>query len=247
MEELIILGIIALSAGLVKGLTGFGSSLVAIPLLVMLYPNEPFIMITTILITSNVILNFILMFENKAFSIKSLEKIYLITISGFIFTFIGLMLLDKLNGNTIDIIAASLIFFAIVVKAYQMFAKTPFKLKENKVLQVIVGAVSGIGNGFGSVDGPPIVFYLSGIGASKKQFKNTMATHALVMGVMGVFILLITNKYTADVLPLISVFALSASIGTFLGMLISKKINDRTFQIVVLVILIILDIKMIFF
>ncbi len=247
MEELILLGLIALCAGLIKGLTGFGSSLVAIPLLTMLYPNEPFIMITTILITSNVVLNIILMFENNAFSIKSLEKIYVITISGFLFTFIGLMLIEELNANTINIIAASLIFFAIIVKGYQMFAETPFKLKESKWLQVLVGALSGIGNGFGSIDGPPIVFYLSGIGANKKQFKNTMATHALTMGVMGVFILLFKGSYSIEILPLIGVFILSSAIGTIFGMLISKRINDFSFQVVVLVVLIILDIKMIFF
>lgn len=247
MEEFILLGLIALTAGLVKGLSGFGSSLVALPLLLMLYPNQDFIVLTTILISSNVVLNFLLMFENNAFSIKSLEKIYLITLSGFVFTFVGLMLLNQLNGDTINIVAASLIFFAVIVKAYQLFAKTPFKIKESKILQVVVGAISGIGNGFGSIDGPPIVFYLSGIGADKKQFKNTMASHALVMGIMGVLILLVTGNYTLYVLPRIGMFAMVASMGTLAGMFVSKRINDRTFQIIILIILMVLDIKMIFF
>ncbi len=36
-------------------------------------------------------------------------------------------------------------------------------------------------------------------------------------------------------------------IGLFAGMKISKAMNERTFQIVVLVILLVLDIKMVFF
>jgi hypothetical protein len=247
MDEFIYLGLIALSAGLVKGLTGFGSSLVAIPLLLMLYPNQDFVIITTILISSNVILNFLLMFENNAFSIKSLEKVYVITITGVAFTFVGLLLLTRVNEATISNIAASLILFAVVVKAYQLFATKSFKIKENKALQFLVGAISGMGNGFGSIDGPPIVFYLSGIGADKKQFKNTMASHSLVMGVMGVFIFLITGNYSMYVLPRIGIFVLLASFGVLGGMMVSKRINDRTFQIIVLVILVMLDIKMIFF
>lgn len=247
MIEFVYLFLIAFTAGTIKGLTGFGSSLVAIPLLLILYPSEPFIMITTILITSNVILNFILMFENNAFSLGSLKKVYTITVFGFIFTFVGLFLLQNLDSSNVNYIAASLILFAIIVKCYQIFWNNPFRMKENKIIQALVGAVSGIGNGFGSIDGPPVVFYLSMIGADKKLFKNTMVTHALMMGLMGVIILLITQSYNLSIFIMILCFTIGASIGTIVGMLISKSIKDDTFQYVVLVVLIILDIKMYFF
>lgn len=247
MEEFIYLALIALAAGLVKGLTGFGSSLVAIPFLMMLYGHLDFIYITTILISSNVFLNFLLMFENNAFSIHSLKKVYLITISGFIFTFVGLSLLNVLDNTVITYVAAGLIFFAVMVKLYQLVVKNPIRLQERKWLMIVCGAISGIGNGVGSVDGPPVVFYLSGIGANKKQFKNTMVTHSLVMGVMGVILLLFMSAYDVTILYRILTFSISSIIGVLGGMLISKRINEFTFQIVILVVLVLLDIKMILF
>lgn len=247
MEEFVLLFLIAFAAGTIKGLTGFGSSLVAIPLLSILYPDGSLFMISTILITGNVVLNFILTFENNAFSISSLKNVYFITISGAVFTFLGLYLLKNMDKVTVNYIAASLILFAIIIKVYQIFTTSPLKMKEYKIVQIISGAISGLGNGFGSIDGPPVVFYLTMIGASKKQFKNTMVTHTLVMGIIGVVILMFSNAYNIDVLIKILDFTIGASLGVLIGMFFSKRIHDDFFQIIVLIVLIILDIKMFFF
>ena len=247
MEELIFLALIGLTAGTVKGLSGFGSSLVAIPLLNWLYGNEYSMMITIMLITFNVILNSILMFENKAFSIKSLKNVWIITLFGAIFTIIGLGILQNMDGTVITYIAASLIFFSIVVKVYNLYSKNPLRIKPRYITQAIVGTLSGLGNGISSIDGPPVVFYLSGIDAKKEQFKNTLATHFLVMGIIGVITILLRGMYTTEILLNSLYISLFCSIGVVGGIFISKKINEKTFQLIVLGILVLLDIKMIFF
>jgi uncharacterized membrane protein YfcA len=128
-----------------------------------------------------------------------------------------------------------------------MFVKSPIKLKEHPIIMVLCGAISGIGNGIGSVDGPPVVFYLSGIGADKIKFKNTMVTHSLVMGVMGFIMLLFMDVLNLEIASRILIFTVGALIGVYGGVLVSKRINEFGFQIVILLVLFILDIRMIFF
>ncbi len=247
MEELILVALIGLTAGMVKGLSGFGSSLVTIPLLSKVYGVDRFVEITVMLITINVVLNILLMFENKAFSLKSLEEVLPITIFGAVFTLVGLIVLKNLNGEIINYIAAGLILMAIIVTAYNLFVDKKIKIKPNLALKVLVGTLSGLGNGIASVDGPPVVFYLTGTNAQKATFKNTLATHFLVMGIIGVILIIINNMYTVDILINTGYLAIFTIIGVLGGMVISKQLNERNFQMVVLVILLVLDIKMIFF
>ena len=64
-----------LSGGLIKGTSGFGSSLVTIPLLFLAgyTKNEA----VTMMITSNIALNVLLMYENRNyFHLETVKKIY---------------------------------------------------------------------------------------------------------------------------------------------------------------------------
>ena len=247
MEELIYIALIAILAGLIKGVSGFGSSLVAMPLLTMVYGVDRIPEIVVMMITFNVVLNLLLLFENKGFSLKSLNNIKLITTTGVVFTFVGLSLLDILDVGIINTLAASMILLAVVVKAYTIFVENPITMKPYKLIQIFVGALSGFGNGVASIDGPPAVFYLTGIKAEKALFKNTLAAHFLVMGVMGVVIIIFKGQYTRTILLNTSYFVAFSSIGVLSGMMISKRLNEKIFEKIVLVILVLLAIRMILF
>ena len=47
--------------------------------------------------------------------------------------------------------------------------------------QIIVGSLSGLGNGIASIDGPPVIFYLTATGEEKDKFKVTVASHFLIL------------------------------------------------------------------
>ena len=244
MEEFVFLAIIGLSAGFVKGMSGFGSSLVAIPLLTILWGPDRIEEIVVIMITLNVVLNAILMLEHKAFKLESLKGVYLITITGVIFTFVGLNLLEFLSGEIVNYIAAVLIFLAILVTSYNLFIENKIKIKESKILQIIVGAFSGVGNGIASVDGPPVVFYLTGIDADKVRFKSTISTHFLVMGFMGVLLILFRNMYTVQILSNTVTLLAFHIVGLLIGILLSRRLNEKHFKIVIILILLVLNIRM---
>jgi uncharacterized membrane protein YfcA len=241
------IALIGIVAGMVKGISGFGSSLVTIPLLTMVLGVERISEIVVIMISFNVILNLLLVKENNALKLSGIKDFYLIVIFGAIFTLVGLYGLKNINEEVIIYIAASLIFVAILVLAYNLYLPNRIHLKPSILLQIIAGSLSGIGNGIASIDGPPVVFYLSVTNTDKEKFKGTLATHFLVMGIIGVIFMMFLNMYSMDILVNLLVMTVFTVIGLIAGMRISRKLDEKTFIIVVLVILLVLDVKMIFF
>jgi uncharacterized membrane protein YfcA len=231
--EILLLVLIGLASGLVKGTSGFGSSLVAIPLLFLVGYTQG--EIVTMMITCNIALNILLVYENKSyFHFETVKRIYPIILGGVIFTGVGLLFRDSINQYVIELIAAGLILVAIINK----ITKLDLKIKENFISLFTVGICSGIGNGLASIDGPPVVFFLTSINAPKKRFKSTLATHFLVMGVVGVIMLAFTDSYNVSIITNTLYLFLSLVVGLLLGMFIGRKLNEEMFQKVVLVILI---------
>lgn len=232
--EIFYLVLIGLSAGMVKGTSGFGSSLVAVPLLFLVGFDKT--EIVTMLITTNIAMNIMLMYENKKyFHVNTIKKIYPIILGGVIFTGIGLFIIFNVSVNKymVEFIAGVLIVVAIFNKITSM----ELKLKENFISLFTVGIFSGLGNGLASIDGPPVVFYLLGINTGKEKFKSTLAVHFFIMGIAGVLILIFSGAYANVLLPTLYLF-LAMTVGLIMGMIVSKKLNEEVFEKVILVVLI---------
>jgi uncharacterized membrane protein YfcA len=237
MNPLIWVALIALAAGLVKGLTGFGSSLVTIPLLSMIYPIEE---VVIMMLTFNVLLNTILLVKHNGFSRQSIDYVWPISLTGIVGTFIGLTLLQTLDGSWISFIAGTLILFAVFNKLFRL----KVSLNESILTKMITGLFSGFGNGIASIDGPPVVFYLTGVNATKIKFKNTLAFHFLMMGLIAVIMLIFKDMYTLIILKQTLYFAVFASISVLIGIGLSKKMNEALFERMILFVLILLAISL---
>jgi len=232
--EILYLVLIGLTAGIVKGTSGFGSSLVAVPLLFIAgFTSSE---VVTMMITSNIALNVMLIYENKSyFQIETVKKIYPIILGGVIFTGVGLFLIFniEIDKYVIEIIAGLLIIVAIINKV----TKLNLSIKENFISLFTVGMFSGIGNGLASIDGPPVVFYLLTTNARKEKFKSTLAVHFFIMGIVGVTILVLSGSYANILFPTFVLF-MALTVGLLTGILIGKKLSEELFQKIVLVILI---------
>jgi uncharacterized membrane protein YfcA len=231
--DISLLVLIGLVAGFVKGTSSFGSSLVAVPLLFRLgfTASE----VVTIMITCNIALNLMLINEHKKYyTWENTRTILPIIISGVIFTGVGLFLNELLADRVIEIIAFVLIISAILVKAGLL----KIKLKDTFLNLFIVGMLSGTGNGIASVDGPPVVLYLTGVNADKERFKSTLSIHFFVMGIVGVIILAIFGNYNPDVLLSTLTLFCGLVIGLYTGIYFSRRINEQQFSKIVLIILV---------
>jgi len=237
MIDLILIASIAIFAGFIKGSSGFGSSLVALPLLSLFYPIED---VVIIMITLNVVLNFLMLFEYKSISFNKDKRIIVIIIFGVICTFLGFQLAEYLDEQIIKYIAALLIFLAILNKT----SKIKFTIKDNFIFQAITGSLSGLFNGIASIDGPPVVFYLTSIKADKTRFKHTLVSYFFVLAVLSVSMLVISGNYPIDVFFNAMYVGLFLIIGLIIGMLVSRRINDKTFSKFVTILLIFLGLSM---
>lgn len=237
--ELLYLALIGLFVGLVKGTSGFGSSLVAFPLLVLIYHETD---VVIMMISFNVILNLLLLFENKAFEFGNLNKIWVLLLFGSMASLFGFYIIGDLDSQVIKYIAIALILFAIINKV----SNFKIRIKDNVFTQAITGIFSGLGNGVASIDGPPVVFFLTSVGADKAKFKNTLATYFLSLGLISVAILISLGKYTTIIIQNTLFISLFAVIGVIVGMIISKRLNEETFSKLIVIILIVLGISMLF-
>lgn len=238
----VLIALSAMTAGIVKGVSGFGSSLVTIPLLTWILGVERLPEIVVIMITFNVVLNSMLLVENKGFHPDVLKRVWLIPLFGSIFTFVGIQILFTVDEQVISYIAGGLIIVAVINKAFRLH----LSLKDNAFTRIVIGSLSGIGNGIASIDGPPVVFYLTSINAKKVEFKNVLAANFLVMGIIGVIIHIIEGSYNIELLGLIAFVTAFTIIGLIIGMLVSRKLNEQVFERIVLVILIGLAISLFF-
>jgi len=235
---LVYIALASLLAGLVKGTSGFGSSLVALPLLTLFYDTQT---VVIMMLTFNVLLNFLLHFEHKTFSFTHLKGVSILTMFGVLFTFVGIYLLGNLEEGIIRIIAFVLIVFAILNKMFSLH----ISMKDTPFMQAVTGMFSGLGNGIASIDGPPVVFYLTSIKADKKKFKSTLASYFMILAIMSVVGLILTSQYSKEMLFDLAYVGLFAAIGTIVGMWVSTKLNEEKFNRYVTVLLIVLAISMI--
>lgn len=230
--DIVFLILIGLVAGFVKGTSSFGSSLVAVPLLFRIGVSAP--SVVTIMITVNILLNLMLINEHREYyNLKNIKTILPIIIGGVLFTVVGLMLNDVLSERIIQIIAFGLILLAILVKSGIL----KIRLKDTLLNLFVVGMLSGTGNGIASIDGPPVVLYLTGVNADKQRFKSTLSIHFFAMGVVGVLILFIKGNYHTNVLLQTLYLFVGLVIGLYVGIFFSRKINEQQFSRIVLVIL----------
>lgn len=233
-EELILVALIALAAGFVKGVSGFGSSLVTIPLLTLLFGDAFVKDSVVVMVTFNLALNALLLVENKGYNKESVKGYWQIPFFGALFTIAGIVILKETDDSLIRYIAGGLILLAIANKAFKLH----LAMKDTPLTRSIVGTLSGIGNGIASIDGPPVVFYLTSINATKQQFKNVLAAHFLILGLVAIVAHVIWGSYTADLWFLIGYMLVFTVGGLFLGMRLSRNMNEQLFEKVILVILV---------
>ncbi len=117
--------------------------------------------------------------------------------------------------------------------------------KDNILTKIIVGMFSGIGNGLASIDGPPVVAYLTTIKVDQKTFKNVLAGHFLLMGILAAVVHYFNGAYKIDTILNTLYLSIGAIMGINIGIKIARYINQELFDKIVLVLLLILSITMI--
>jgi len=241
MEEYtsIILLLTSIAAYFIKGLVGFGPSLIIVPVLSIFFDFRFAVIIATLAdITSS---TFIFYKERKKIQLKRILSIIIgLAIGTFIgtslFQFVPITILQKLFGSMIII---------IVLKSF--FEKRKKQESFNKIKAFFSGLVGGIFGGLLNTNGPPIVVYLNKVMQDKTQLRATLsavfAADALWRGMLfwrqGLLTIYNVQIFSYFVLP-------GLIIGLFLGNIFMNKIDDKKVTSLIEAILFIVGFGLIF-
>jgi uncharacterized membrane protein YfcA len=225
--------LIILFASIIQATTGFGFSLVAVPLLSIFLPLKDFI---PMLVLFSFLLSFFL-FKNLAGNYNK-KRIIILAFSGLSSTIFGIFMLKFIDDNILKFAVGCIILISSVLMLFGIRVKVKVRILGD----IIAGAVSGFLNGSVSLSGPPVILLLSNEGAEKETFRKTLTTYFLLLNFISLPIFFFNGLLTRDIVlkSLINLPALG--IGMFLGLIIGNRISEGHFKKITLGMILVLGI-----
>ncbi len=220
----LLISIIFLLAGFVQGMTGFGSALVAIPLLSLIIDIKsavPLCILNSMVITTYLSL--------KMRTHLNTEKILPLCIAAVPGIIVGSTLLKRVSSGLIQ---SSLGILLIVYSLYNLYS-TPHPRNLNRSWSYVAGFMSGaIGAAF-SAGGPPTIIYATLNNWKKDTIKATLSGFFLFNSYLIAVFHAVNGLTTIDVFTQFMISAPFVLLGTVLGTICYGKIpRERYLQII---------------
>ncbi len=218
-------------------MTGFGSALIAMPLLVLVLDIKTAVAVCTL---CGIIINIRMAVTLRAnVDPKKIMPLIIGSVPGAIF---GTIVLKEVNADFITLFLGCLISgYAL----YSLFVK-PIILKINPKWGLVPGFLTGAIIAAVSAGGPPTIVYSSLMGWKKEDFRATLAVFfatATVFAAIGHFLSGLTTLY---VLQLFMASLIPVQFGVYIGHILSGKVSEDLYKRMVMILLVFMGIVLIF-
>lgn len=201
-------------ASLVKGITGFGFALVALPPLMIWYsPKE----IIPVLLLCNLFASVLIILQKKERQLINRQFKWLI-IFGALFTIVGVIFLKYLPEHLLIVIVS--IFLIILTVLSILGVQYPIKITNRSYK--IAGAFLGFLTGSISISGPPMALFLYSAKVDKQQFREIFSWFSIVTSIVALAGYVVLGILTIESLKMSLLFLPILFIGSFIG----KKLNN---------------------
>lgn len=232
-NDLLLISIVFFFSSCLQGITGFGFSLLSVPLLSLVLAPKifvPILIMYSIVINSTVILSAI-----KEIRFKDMLLL-------FPFTFVGIPLgvhiLKNFPRSNLQLLIGTIVIIFVI---YQLIGK--IKIKANrKYMYLIAGFFSGILGGSISMSGPPVIMLFSNQRRGKHNFRVNLAVYFLILNIITTAVYLINKMITIDVLNRSVLYFLPMFLGVIIGNVLSHKIPEKGFRKVTLILMLFMGI-----
>jgi uncharacterized membrane protein YfcA len=224
MITLILISFIFLVSGIIQGISGFGSALIAMPLLTLFIDVKTAVPLC--------ILHSVLMTSYISFTLKDhleKKKILPLLLGSLPGIYFGVTFLKHVESDLIKLLLGILI---VVYSVYSLsFNPQPKRL--HNIWAYIAGFGTGfIGSAF-SAGGPPAIIYTSLTGWSKDHIKATLTGFFLTSAVITAVVHAATGLTTALVGKYFLVSSLFVLIGVTTGIKLYRRISrDRYLRVI---------------
>jgi uncharacterized membrane protein YfcA len=218
---LIVGGLAVLLAGFLRGLTGFGFALVAVPILSTLV--EPRIVVPTILIHGTITSLPLIFHARHEVQPTHIWPLMAGAIVGAPF---GSYLLLVLDADTLRLLIGIVAFgFALVFAAG--FSR---KIQNERLAFVPVGFLSGLLNGSSSLAGPPVILFFANQGIPPMVFRANILALFFATNIATIIAFIVGGLFSVDAFLLSLALGPSLVIGTYLGARYARSVNVRLFR-----------------
>jgi uncharacterized membrane protein YfcA len=225
-----VIGIAFLAAGC-QSLTGFGSAMVAVPLLSLYLDAKLAVVISTFLST---VVSTPLVFEVRRQ--LHLTKVMPLAIGGVIGVPVGLVILKVVDAAVLKILVAVVVILACAV----LFLAPRLTFGGRNTLSgLITGALSGLLRASTSMSGPPVVLYTLSHESEIEEFRSTVLGVFLVTGLLTVPGLFVADLISRDAVVATGVALPSIAVGLLVGSGLRARVQPKLFRTLVLAVLVI--------
>ena len=231
-----VIGIAFLAAGC-QSLTGFGSALVAVPLLSLYLDAKLAVVISTLLST---IVSAPLLLEVRR-QVR-LAKVAPLAIGSVVGVPIGILILREVDAGVLKLLVAAVVILASVL----LFLAPQFTFGGRNVLSSLVtGALSGLLRASTSMAGPPVVLYTLSHEKEIEEFRSTVLAMFLATSVLAVPGFIFVDLISRDALKATAVALPGMALGLLVGTRLRWRVQPERFRTLVLAVLVITGIGVI--
>jgi uncharacterized membrane protein YfcA len=216
--------------GVCQGLTGFGFGLIVVPVLALAWDVKAAVVLGMLVGIVSLVPLLIEVREQVRF--RPVLALLAGTVAG---TPVGVAMLVFVDADALKLwVAAVVICLALLFPFNQRV-----RLRNRSLgMALAVGTISGLLRGSTSMGGPPIAFYLLGSDEGAENFRTTFLAYLLPATTMALTGFLIAGKVTPEVLAVSAVSLPGLFLGLRLGASVRHGVPPRSFQTIVLGILV---------
>jgi uncharacterized membrane protein YfcA len=218
-----------LAASFISGLSGFGFGLVAmalLPLLMGIKLANAFVSFCGLAIFASLTIPL-----RKHIAWKTLVPLLVGTALG---VPIGIYVLVNLPEALLLKILAG---FILTYVAYTLLTQNKAHFHMDRRWGYLAGFTSGIISGALSAGGPPVIMYCDSLDLGKKGFKATLQVYFVLMILYKIPLLYVTGLLTAELWRTLLYYSPFVAVGTAGGVLLFRRLSDRWFHRLVLILL----------
>jgi uncharacterized membrane protein YfcA len=222
----------------VKGVTGFGALLIAVPIMSMVV--EPAIAVA--LTSGSVVVSNIWQLIESRHAVWAVKRFWNLLLFLLPATLVGSQFLAQVDPRLSGaVIGVMVLLFCII----QMF---PFQLTiaehRERVFNPVVGGAAGLVGGATILTGSVLIMYLVALRLKKDQFIGTIALMYLCNSIPVYMTLSYFGHYTTDELIVSAGLIGPALIGLSLGRIVRKRVSQALFQRIVVALLFVIGVSL---
>ena len=226
-----IVGIALLVAAFVKGATGLGFPLIATPTIALLLDIR---IAVTVLILPNLFMDSAQVLRD-GFPYEIYRRFKTLIAPTIVGVFIGTLVLVKTPLWVLNLCLGAMVVLFVISNLLRFdFAVTP---RQEKIFSPCVGFLSGFLNGVTNAAGPALAIYLYSLKLEKRKFVKTLGTVFVTTKLSQLVAVSTWNLFNWHTLQLSALVILFTLAGFFAGIKAQDRVNQKTFNRGLLVLL----------